>query len=239
MKFVISILFCTFLLPAPLKARNSIACPFETLNGDIEYYEEEISSIWHISLNTGKARLFRKTTAISRTTSISTHRFDKDGNETEHCIFRPRNAAIATIELSADGTDPVIVNDSIDLTMPSERTLYAYLEDGRIAVSHWESIFGAEQYIGTDTVDSYDNPFSVTRKYTEQDSTGTRYFYFNDHDCLSKIENDRNDGTISITLYDGYKYDSYGNWTKRKRHALRPDGSRIHTGSEQRRYKYR
>ncbi len=239
MKFVINIFLFTCLFLAPLSAGNFTGRSLESLNGDIEYYEEEISSLWHISLNTGKAKLFRKTTTISRITSISVHRFDNNGYETEHCIFRPRNSAVATIELSADGTDPVIANDSIDMTIPSERTLYAYLGDGRVAASHWESRFGIEQFIGTDTSDLNEVTFPPGLKYAKRDSSGTKHFHFNDHGCLSKIENDRNDGTISITVYDNYRYDSYGNWIERKRYALRPEGSRIHTASERRRYRYR
>lgn len=215
---------------------------FPSPGGDVEYCEEETSAAWHMSLNTtadGKAARKSRTVLITRITSVTTHRFDSDGNETECCVFRPRNPNMATIELGADGNTPVVVNDSIDMSLPSERTVFTYLDDGKVAVCHWESSLGIEHLVLTDTLPVPSAPAVTGRKFTRHDSTGTATYYLNEHGCVSMIEEDRNDGTMTVTTYEGYRYDNYGNWTERRRYSLHPDGRHILTGTDRRRYRYR
>lgn len=211
-------------------------------NGLVESFHEESHTIWSISLNTGAAaKHFKRkhTRQLSRTTSVTIHNFDIEGRETVHMTFRPRNPDMATIEFNADGSGPVVISDSIDMAHPTERTVFKYTADNLVAVEHWESTLGTDSLVLTDTLQFEDQLLHAGSRYMRQDSTETQYFYFNDHDCVSKIETDRADGTMSVTIFDNYKYDRYGNWTSRDRYSLRPDGRHIHTGSDSRKYRYR
>lgn len=227
-----------FLSMAAICSGQAVDGPCHMPNGNVEYFEEESAMIWRISLSTDNtSRKKKKPLELSRPISITTHRFDHEGHETEHCVFRPRNATLATIELDDNG-NPVLVNDSIDMTVPTERVLYEYRQNGTLIAFHYESHLGTEQLTGIDTLACLPEPVPE-KKYVQNDSLSTTTYYLNDYGFVSTIETDHHDGTMSVTTYEGYRYDVYGNWTERKRYSLLPDGRHLLTGTDKRSYRYR
>lgn len=215
--------------------------PFDAANpelglaGDVGYMEQETSAIWTVNIATGKRR--RTASAqVKRTQSIETWCFDTDGKLVAYCRYTPRNANLATIELGADGSSPVIVGDSIDMTVPAVRIEFSYPGNGICVSKRWECSLGKETFVGTDTVAVGAGTVFTDRKESGNDSV--RYTC-NRRGHVTRIERDWDENTMSVTIYDDYKYDVYGNWTRRNTYSLQPDGRRRLTGCSTRTYRYR
>lgn len=186
--------------------------------GDIGYFEEETSVVWTIDLSSQGRRHQRGTRRqVERWQTMETFSFDSLGRLTERCEYRSLNPRLVTVELPPDGSAPSIVRDSLaDRSRPQERNVFDYSDS---------------------TLESFIPIFRLEQE-TDSDGLETRYFY-NDHGCVSRVERDWDSLSMSVTVFDDYEYDRYGNWTSRKRYSIVPGGPRRLSGSDRRRYIYR
>ena len=247
-----------FLIPAlaacfAASAQNPFVQPYPTerIGGDVSCYEEMTYSLVFIRLHYGSDSDAPETVqTLRRARSVTCHKFDESGRETEMTEYAQRDAGMGTLSTDGSVTEASVIRRD----NPVRTVCYIY-DDGQQAgmtVTH-DGTTDTVRFEVTDRHGSYtmhmkDGKQCTCRfdsdgylvRYTDSDGMVTRYSYNeNGHLVRTVTEWSDENGESSATFtYDSYEYDASGNWTRRIKNSKVTGEPARPAAIEERSYRY-